>query len=361
MASIVAKKKKKLPAAKRKKTVAARGGKPAQVRMLLTCAGRRVELINAFRRAAERAKIELTIFGSDVTRFAPAMHRVDKGILVQPIREGRYIDELIEVVRKNKIDLLVPTIDTELPLLAAAVERFAEVGCRAVISSARVVSICRDKLETFRVLSAAGVDVPHTQTWSDALATSDHQYPLFMKPRFGSAGVGSSVINDRAELETLGRRVGEPIVQEFVAGVEHTMDVYTGLDGMPRCVVPRRRLEVRTGEVSKGLVVKNPEVMAIGQQVAEVLGECRGVVTVQCMVQADGRIRAIEINPRFGGGVPLAIHAGADFPRWLLLEHLGRKVRINPTGFADDMLMLRYDESVFVPKASRLRAERPKT
>lgn len=328
--------------------------------MLLTCVGRRVELIHAFRRAADREGITLTLFGADVNWLAPAMHRVDKGVLVQPIREGRYIDELIDVVRRHRIDLLVPTIDTELPLLAAAADRFTAVGCRAVISSARVVDICRDKLETFRVLAAAGMDVPHTWTWTDARSSPDLPFPLFLKPRFGSAGVGSSVINDRAELETLGRRVGEPIVQEFVAGVEHTMDVYTGLDGVPRCVVPRRRLEVRTGEVSKGIVVKSPAIMDVGRRVAEVLAECRGVVTVQCIVQTDGRIRAIEINPRFGGGAPLAIHAGADFPRWLLCEHLGRRVRINPTGFTGDLLMLRYDESVFVRNATR-RIRPPRT
>ena len=90
------------------------------------------------------------------------------------------------------------------------------------------------------------------------------------------------------------------------------------------------------------------------QEVKEVLGECRGVVTVQCMMTPRGRIRAIEINPRFGGGAPLAIHAGADFPRWILMELMGEKPRINPNGFRDDIAMLRYDESVFVPNASKL-------
>jgi carbamoyl-phosphate synthase large subunit len=118
--------------------------------------------------------------------------------------------------------------------------------------------------------------------------------------------------------------------------------------------VPRKRLEVRTGEVSKGLIVKDPAVMAVGRRVAEVLGACRGVVTVQCIVADGGRIRVIEINPRFGGGAPLAIHAGADFPRWILEELLGRKPRINPLGFRDDVAMLRYDDSVFVPNASKL-------
>jgi len=87
--------------------------------------------------------------------------------------------------------------------------------------------------------------------------------------------------------------------------------------------------------------------------VAEVLGECRGVVTVQMMRNKRGRIRVIEINPRFGGGAPLAIHAGADFPKWVLMSLCGEKPRISKTGFRDDVAMLRYDESVFVSNASR--------
>ncbi len=94
--------------------------------------------------------------------------------------------------------------------------------------------------------------------------------------------------------------------------------------------------------------------MAVGGRVAEMLGECRGVITVQCIVTPDRRIRVIEVNPRFGGGVPLAIHAGADFPKWILSELLGKRPRINPTGFRDDIAMLRFDDSVFVPNASKL-------
>ena len=324
------------------------------VRMLLTCVGRRVELIDAFRRAGVRLKIDLVVHGTDVTRLSPAFHRVDRGHIIRPISAGHYIEDLLALVRKHRIQLLVPTIDTELPVLAGAVDAFAAVGCRALVSAAEVVDICRDKLATFRVLHDAGVDVPRTWTWSEALARTDHDFPLFLKPRSGSAGVGSHVIQNVDELRTFGMRVHDAIVQEFVAGAEHTLDVYAGLDGVPRCVVPRKRLEVRTGEVSKGIIVKDAAIMAVGARVVEVLRHCRGVVTVQCIVEASGRIRVIEINPRFGGGAPLAIHAGADFPRWILMEMLGRKPRINPTAFRDDVAMLRYDESVFVPRASRL-------
>ena len=166
--------------------------------------------------------------------------------------------------------------------------------------------------------------------------------------------MGNYAVSNLAELKTFGLRVRHPIVQEFVEGVEHTLDVYTGFDGSPRCVVPRRRMEVRTGEVSKALIVKNPAIMEIGRDVAEVLKECRGVVTVQCMVTRRDRICVIEINPRFGGGVPLAIHAGADFPKWMIAQLIGRKPHINPTGFRDDVAMLRFDDSVFVENASKL-------
>jgi len=330
-----------------------RARKPV-LRLLFTCIGRRVELLRAFRRAAERLDVTLEVHGADLNRLAPAMHLVDRAHLVAPVASGRYIDNLLQIVQRRRIDLLVPLIDTELPLLAAAADRFRALGCWALISAPVVVATCRDKLLTYQALRAAGIDTPRTCPWTEAVQRRRHRFPLYLKPRAGSAAVGNYVVQNAAELRTFGQRVKDAIVQEFVAGSEHTLDVYTGFDGVPRCVVPRKRLEVRTGEVSKAVIVKDPAVIAVGRRVAEVLGECRGVITVQCIVAHDRRIRAIEINPRFGGGAPLSIHAGADFPRWILSERLGRRPRINPLGFRDDVAMLRYDESVFVPRASRL-------
>lgn len=322
--------------------------------MLLTCIGRRVELLRAFRAAAERLDVALDIHGTDIDWFAPGMHLVDRPHIVPRLDSPEYLPALLDLVRRQHIDLLVPLIDSELVTLAANATRFAELRCLALVSSERVVRICRDKIATYNTLREADIDTPQTWLWTEAITRKRHHYPLFLKPRHGSASKGNYVVRSLDELHTLGLRVPEAIVQEFVKGTEHTLDVYTGLDGRPRCAVPRKRLEVRTGEVSKGLIVKDPAVMETGVRVANVLGECRGVITVQCMVTPEGRIRVIEINPRFGGGVPLSIHAGADFPRWILMEILGRKVKINPTGFTDDIAMLRYDDSVFVRNASKL-------
>ena len=310
--------------------------------------------MRAFRRAAERFGIRLEVHGADARLLAPAMRLADKAHQVPPISAGSYIDTLIDLVGRQKIDLLIPLIDVELPLIAAASERFVQAGCRALISSESVVRVCRDKLATHKALRKAGIDTPKTWTWNEAISRKRHRFPYFLKPRTGSAAMGNYVVSNVEELHTFGRRVHDAIVQEFIEGVEHTLDIYTGFDGRPRIVVPRKRLEVRGGEVSKALIVKDPAIMTVGRKVAEMLQACRGVITVQCISTADGRIPVIEINPRFGGGVPLSIQAGADFPKWILMELLGKRSRINPMGFRDDLAMLRFDDSVFIPRASRL-------
>ncbi len=339
-----------------KAKTAGRGGKKStpNLRVLFTCVGRRVELLEAFRAAALRLRCGIEIHGADATRLSPAIHHVDKKHIVPSIASGRYIDALLRIVRTRKIDVLIPLIDSELAILSESADRFAELGCRALISAESVIRICGDKLGTHEMLVGAGIDTPKTWRWSDVLKRKRHRFPYFMKPNAGSAAVGNYIIRNVDELTTLGRLVRDPIVQEFVDGVEHTLDVYTGFDGKPRCVVPRRRIEVRSGEVSKAVVVKDPAIMAVGRRVVETLADCQGVVTVQCMVTADGRIRVIEINARFGGGAPLAIRAGADFPKWILAELLGSKPKINSTGFRDKMVMLRYDQSVFIPNGAKL-------
>ena len=281
------------------------------------------------------------------------MHFVDHPHVVPSIKSGRYIDSLADLVRRHRIDLLIPLLDVELIDIAAAADRFAKLGCRAVISSERVVRICRDKIATHAALTAAKIDTPDTWTWDKVLKRKRYRFPYFLKPRHGSAAKGNYVVRNADELRTFGRHVERPIVQEFIEGVEHTLDVYTGFDGRVRCIVPRKRLEVRSGEVTKAVTVNDPRVIAVGRRVAEALAECRGVVTVQCMVQPNGRIRVIEINPRLGGGAPLSIHAGADFPRWIMMEHLGRTPRIKPPGFRADVAMLRYDDSVLVTNATK--------
>jgi len=330
----------------RQRKLSPRRGKT--VRVLFSCVGRRVELVEAFRAAGKTLGVRVICYGTDASWMAPAIHHVDHPVIAPPIAKPGYIRHLLNVVKREHIDLVVPTIDSDLMKLADARGKFRALGCTVLVSDPHVIETCQDKLLTFRSLSAGGIPTPETWTLRSALKLKKKPIPGFIKPRFGSAGMGTARVDDLDELKVRSRKVKHPIVQTLAKGVEHTLDVYCSLtDGTVRCVVPRRRLEVKGGEVSKAQIVKDKKLMALAQRVVEHLGDCIGVMTVQLMRPTSGPTKVIEINPRFGGGAPLSIAAGADFPKWILMEHLGRKPRIKFDGFKANLQMLRYDQSVF--------------
>ena len=319
-----------------------------KVNVLFTCIGRRVSLLNSFRKAAGQLKIDALFFGTDTTELSPALQLCDKHFLVKPTTHTGYIRQLLSIVKADKVKLLVPTVDLDLKGLAKNKAKFAALGCQVLVSSPSVVDICQDKRKTFRFLHKNGFDTPTTVSVRTALSNSNLAWPHFLKPWDGYASRGVAIVRNRRELAFFAKRIPNAICQEFVNGTEYTCDVYVDFDMGVRCVVPRKRIEVRAGEVSKGQVVKNAHIMSQAAEVVEKLGAGPGVITLQLFLTADDQVKFIELNPRFGGGAPLSIKAGANFPKWILQEILGRKTNIGFDKFKDDLIMLRYDGEVWL-------------
>ena len=316
--------------------------------VMFTCIGRRVSLLNSFRKSARQLKLNCRFVGTDTTNLSSALQLCDHKYIVKPVGHRDYLKELLGIVRKEKVKLIVPTVDLDLKLLAVNKAKFEKLGCCVLISSPEVIDICQDKRETFRFLSKSGFDTPFTRSSGSALRKKDLRYPCFLKPWDGYAGRGSAIVRNRMELSFYAKTVPNCIVQDYINGDEYTCDVFVDFEGKVRCVVPRKRLEVRSGEVSKAQVVKDPKIMESASKAVEALGAGPGVITVQLIKNGSGKINIIEINPRFGGGVPLSIKAGANFPKWILQALMGKKPRIKFDGFKDNLVMLRWDSEVWV-------------
>lgn len=322
--------------------------------VLFTCIGRRVSLLRSFQRAACELGLRAFFCGAETTRLSPALQLCDASLLVEPTTSVRYIDQLLWIVRRYAVNLLVPTIDLDLRLLAEHKPKFKEAGCRVLVSDPDVIDTCQDKRRTFGFLKKNGLGSPATMSVRTALAADlrgELKWPCFLKPWDGYASLGVTVVQDRRELRFFARKIPNAICQEFVEGTEYTCDVYIDFDRRVRCVVPRRRIEVRAGEVSKSRVVKNPQIMDQARRMVELLGAGPGVVTLQLFVTDRGGIKFTEVNPRFGGGAPLSIRAGADFSRWILQELTGQRPQIEFDGFLDGLMMLRYDAEVWLQEA----------
>ena len=113
--------------------------------ILFTGVGRRVELIQAFHQAALHLGIKLKLYGADMAGTAPALAFCDYTRKVCGMRDENYIPQLLDICAADYIDLLIPTIDTDLLILSKNTERFEKIGTKVLISKPDKIAICRDK------------------------------------------------------------------------------------------------------------------------------------------------------------------------------------------------------------------------
>jgi carbamoyl-phosphate synthase large subunit len=315
--------------------------------ILFTCAGRRVVIINEFRRALSDLGLTGRILATDITTSSPALCGADEGLLVPRAGTIEYIPALLDIVRKHEPGLLVPLTDVDLRSLSRHRKKFTELGCQVMIGPPETILLCRDKTLTNEFLTKLKLSSIRTYTLEQFRQRPF--FPCFVKPIRGSAGVGAGVLHSEPELNAHLATFGDlMLVQDYVPGAEYTVDIYRSRDGKVRSVVPRQRLSIRAGEVEKGLTVKDDELIASAVKLGEALDGLWGVVNAQCRRPPGDRAHFFEINPRFGGGVPLAIAAGADLPRYVLEEALGLPISAELGGFKPNLLMMRYDDAVFV-------------
>lgn len=319
-----------------------------EINILILSAGRRVELVRCFDAARNRLEVKGGIYAMDASELAPALYFADDRIIAPLISDNDgYIKCIIDTCNKFDIHLIVPTIDTELILLSERKEEIENsTNAKVLISSKEVIRICRDKKNTQKFLEDNGFAVPRMITDKD-IEKGDITWPVFIKPLDGSSSVNAFKAEDREELDTFKRIIGEGkyIVQDFMEGTEYTVDAFVDFEGNPITVVPRIRIAVRSGEILKGRIAKNEAIVKDVIRLLKVLKPI-GHITLQSMETENG-IKYIEINPRFGGGAPMSIKAGADSCENLYRLLLGEKLSYNED-YRKDLTFLRFDACIML-------------
>ncbi|MDO6657823.1 ATP-grasp domain-containing protein [Anaerobacillus sp. 1_MG-2023] len=314
-----------------------------EINILILSAGRRVELVQSFQKAAKKLEIPSLIIAADCSETAPALYVADKACLLPPINNSDYVKAIIETCLTEKISLIVPTIDTDLLILAENRKVIEESsGAKILISDLEVIKICRDKIKTQLYLEQHDFKIPRMYSVEE-ITTGDYEFPLFIKPKSGSSSINTFKITNLDELKNALSIVRNPVIQDFMEGKEYTIDVFLDFVSNVITVVPRLRLATRSGEISKGEIVKDMEVINEVKRLMEVLKPI-GHITVQIM-KTDKGIEFIEINPRFGGGAPMSIQSGADSCENLFRILLGEKLSYHEN-YRDNIKFVRFDSSI---------------
>jgi len=321
--------------------------------VLITAASRRVPLVQAFQRCVRGLAGGGLVSVTDVNPLSPAVHVADRAWAVPLSTDPAYIDALLAICDEDEIGLLVPTIDDELSVVSAAAPRFEAIGTRVAVSPVETTDICNDKYRTAERLQAHGVCA--ATTWLPHQRAEMPAPPVFVKPRTGRGGIGAFAARTVRELDFFVDYVADPVVQEYLDGPEFTIDLFCDFRGRPIAAVPRERVVIRAGVIDRGRTVWDRALLDLAVDCANALA-FRGPVNIQCR-RVDGRPVVFEINPRFSGGIPLTIAAGADFPRLLVDLALGRPVAPALGRFEHGLWMTSYESSIYLSRESmdRLR------
>lgn len=313
------------------------------MKLLFTSIGRRVELVQAFQNAARQLGVELTLYGADITPTAPALYFCDRTVLVPRIKTPEYIPALLDICRAEGIDALIPTIDTDLLILAQSKEQFAAIGTRVLISAPDKIALCRDKRLTADYFHSVGLESPAPV---DDVSRYQGPFPAFIKPKDGSSSIFAYRADTREELLSYAAQVPDYIIQPFISGTEYTVDIFCDFAGNPIYITPRIRQAVRAGEVLKTQIAQEPSILSEMQRLIRDYKPC-GPITVQ-LIRSGETNHYIEINPRFGGGAPLSMLAGADAAQALLRLLGGEALSFQPEAAEDGAVYSRFDQSVRV-------------
>ncbi|TMN21938.1 ATP-grasp domain-containing protein [Lentibacillus cibarius] len=314
-----------------------------EINILILSAGRRVELVQCFQQAAEKLNVKSNIVAGDCSNTAPALYFADRTYELPRISEPNYINSIIDACNNEKISLVIPTIDTDLLLLAENKDLIEkQTSARVLISDYKVVEVCRDKINTQKYLEQNSFGIPKMYT-DEEVADGNLQFPIFIKPKSGSSSVNTFKVNNLSELNIYKGIVKDPIIQDFMEGEEFTVDVFLDFESNIISIVPRLRIATRSGEISKGKVVRDREIIDNVTDLMNVLKPI-GHITVQLMKTRKG-INYIEINPRFGGGAPMSIMSGADSCENLFRLLMGEKLEYNEN-YKDKLTFLRFDSSI---------------
>lgn len=311
---------------------------------LILAAGTRNKVVQYFKKTFEDVG---TVVATDASKLGPAIYDADKYYIVPPITEPGYIDHIIDICKKEKIDGVLSLIDPELSLLAENVDNFRAVGTTVIGSSYELCEIALDKMKMYRWLASHGYNC--ARSWTDkeefylAVGNGDVTYPVFVKPVCGSASIRISKAYDQQTVDMLLTRENGLMIQEYLIGQEIGADVYIDMiSGEVVSVFTKKKIKMRAGETDKAVSFKDPELFDLIEKFVLEAGY-RGQIDID-IFDVDGQYYISEVNPRFGGGYPHAFESGCNHMKLILNNLNGIANQKNIGAYEEGIYMMKYNE-----------------
>jgi carbamoyl-phosphate synthase large subunit len=327
----------------------------AEVNVLLTCAGQRVDIVRAFQECLDDGPHHGRVLVSDSDPLSPSLFTADAVVDLPLVSEPGYGAAVAEVCRNEGVRAVLPLTDLDPVVLAEAAPLIRDAGAETFLPTPDIAAGCQDKWKCHEMLLAAGL--PSPPTWlPDEVDHATLPFPVLVKPRIGFGARNIWRADDAAQLAFfLEYTPVESVIQQLCAGIEFSTDCLGDLQGRAIGAIPRAMLQAKGGEQIKGETLDDPALVELAARTVEALS-LRGPSTVQCFRTDDSIVQGItDINTRFGGGFPLPHAAGGDYPGLIVRMAAGDEVEPRLGQHTAGVVMTRFlDQHILARENGRL-------
>ncbi len=317
------------------------------MKMLFCSVGRRAKLLQNLKDFNPDAEILAT----DCSKYAPALYFADKTFLSPRIDDPSYLSYILELCKENSVQAITTLIDSEIEILSNNREKFISSGVLPLCPSYETAKLCFDKFEMYKFLTEKNINTVLTydslESFKSGLSDNKINFPVFIKPKTGSASVGAEKIHELTQLED---RINSHednyfIIQELMDGEDVDVDVYVDyISNKAVSAFSKKKIETKIGGASKTISFKDEALFGIIKSIIPHF-EFYGPIDIDFFYK-DGQYFLSEINPRFGGAYLHAYGAGVNFFE-LIQNNINNTENSEAFGSYDEgVVMMMYDDVV---------------
>ena len=303
--------------------------------------------VPVIRAVREGAGPECTVVGLaydplDPGNFMPQI--ADRVFLMPYPSQGAdaLFERLAYVHQQQPIDVLLPTLDSELSAYIKLLPRLEEMGIKTFLPTEAQLRL-RSKAKFDELRTELGINVPRSKAIGESgqlyKLDEEFSFPVMVKGQFYDAYIAYSPMEAESHFQRLRNKWGAPvIVQEYVPGEEYdVVAVGDGRGGLVGSVSMRKMQLTDKGKAWGGITINDPALDAFVREVVEKT-RWRGPCEIEVMKARDsGDLYLLEINPRFPAWVYLSVGAGRNLP-WATVR-LARGEDVDPLPPAEPGVM----------------------
>ena len=325
--------------------------------IMILSPGRRVDVVEFFHLALKA--VGGKVITVDMTPYASGLYSGDSYYCVHKDLSApdAYIRKTIEIGQMEKADAVLTLVDPELPLLAQYRDLYLQNGICPILSEGDLAQVTLDKYSFYEAFREIIPLVPTFINKEDILVQTrkgDVLYPIIAKPRGGSGSDGLCTISTEEEFLSFSKE--GYIFQPFFKKKEYGCDVYFDLvDGGIKRIFIKEKIKMRCGETDQAISVHSDSITNL---ILKLEGKgFRGPVDIDVFETFEGTYVINEINPRFGGGYPLAYHCGQNFMDCIVTNLLGKPVTQQLGDYTDGIIMMKYNGLFFTEQKNLALSE----